>query len=291
MKIDPRCAYCLLSTVYYEARLSTDKPAVIGEVLIAALDALQKNFETGSGRCTANMATIVHRRALEILDDPDPYMNKKLISRQVVSKLMPHARLLVDDGGLIDRFRRAITASVIGNTLDFGVDGFDVNEAGFDQEFNRLFHHGLTVDDTDKMIPLLGDVVYLADNSGEILLDTLVIKEIKRQGGRVTLVVRGAPILNDATMEDVEIHGLDKLVDTVLTTGSNAIGVCRDEAPRELKDALNRATLIISKGMANYETMSEYDYKPIAYILRTKCQAVADDLGLDVDILIARLAE
>jgi len=291
LKIDPRCAYCLLSTVYYEARLSTDNPEVIGKVVIAALDALQKNFKPGTGRCTATMATIVHRRAMEILDDPDPYMKKKLISRQIVSKLMPHARLLVDDGVRIDRFRRAITAAVIGNTLDFGVNGFDVNEAGFDHEFNRLFHHGLTVDDTDKMISLLGDVVYLADNSGEILLDTLVIKEIKRQGGRVTLVVRGAPILNDATMEDVEIHGLDRIVDTVLTTGSNAIGVCLDEAPPELKDALNRATLIISKGMANYETMSEYDYKPIAYILRTKCQAVADDLGLDVDILIAKLAE
>ena len=291
MKIDPRCAYCLLSTVYYEARLSTDNPEVIGEVVIAALDALHKNFKPGTGRGTANMATIVHRRALEILDDPDPYMEKKKISRQVVSKLMPHARLLVDDGVRINRFRRAITAAVIGNTLDFGVDGFDVNEAGFDQEFNRLFHHGLTVDDTDKMISLLDDVVYLADNSGEILLDTLVIEEIKRQGGRVTLAVRGAPILNDATMEDVEIHGLDKIADTVLTTGSNAIGVCRDEAPPELKDALDRATLIISKGMANYETMSEYNYKPIAYVLRTKCQAVADDLGLDVDILIAKLVE
>lgn len=291
MKIDPRCAYCLLSTVYYEACLSTDNPEVIGRVVIAGLDALHNSFKPGSGRSTARMATILHRSALKILDDPDPYKKKKIRSRQVIKKLMPQAKLLVDNGVQIDRFRHTITAAVIGNTLDFGVDGFNVNEEGFEQEFNRLFHMGLTVDDSDKMIPLLGDVVYLADNSGEILLDTLVIEEIKRLGGKVTLVVRGAPILNDATMDDVEIHGLDKMVDTVLTTGSNAIGVCLDEAPRELQDALNRATLIISKGMANYETMSEYDYKPIAYILRTKCQAVADDLGLDVNILIAKLIE
>lgn len=291
MKIDPRCAYCLLSTVYYEACLSTDNPEVIGKVVVAGLDALHNSFKPGTGRSTARMATILHRSALKILDDPDPYKKKKIRSRQVIKKLMPQARLLVDNGVQIDRFRHAITAAVIGNTLDFGVDGFDVNEEGFEQEFNRLFHMGLTVDDSDKMIPLLGDVVYLADNSGEILLDTLVIEDIKRLGGKVTLVVRGAPILNDATMEDVEIHDLDKMVDTVLTTGSNAIGVCLDEAPRELQDALNRATLIISKGMANYETMSEYDYKPIAYMLRTKCQAVADDLGLDVNILIAKLIE
>ena len=116
-------------------------------------------------------------------------------------------------------------------------------------------------------------------------------EQIKKMGGKVTLVVRGAPILNDATMEDVKIHGIAGMVDEILTTGSNAIGVCLEEAPPELTDALSQASLIISKGMANYETMSEYGFGPIAYLLRTKCQVVADDLGLDKGILIAKLVE
>ena len=77
MKIDPRCAYCLLSTVYYEACLSTDNPEVIGKVVVAGLDALHNSFKPGTGRSTARMATILHRSALKILDDPDPYKKKK----------------------------------------------------------------------------------------------------------------------------------------------------------------------------------------------------------------------
>jgi uncharacterized protein with ATP-grasp and redox domains len=167
------------------------------------------------------------------------------------------------------------------------LEGFDVKEKKFEEEFRRLYSNGLDVDDTEKMMPLLNDVVYIADNAGEILLDTLVINQIKGLGGKVTLVVRGAPILNDATMEDIEAHGIE--ADKVLTTGSNAIGVCLAEAPPELVEAFARASLIISKGMANYETMTEYGITPILYMLRTKCRAVADDLGLDTDLLVARL--
>ncbi|MFZ3382512.1 MAG: ARMT1-like domain-containing protein, partial [Candidatus Methanoperedens sp.] len=136
---------------------------------------------------------------------------------------------------------------------------------------------------------MLGDVVYLADNCGEIVFDTLLLEEIKKLGGRITLVVRGAPILNDVTMKEVKELGIDKMVDRVLTTGSNAIGLCLQEAPPELVEAFGKASLIISKGMANYETMSEYDFRPIAYLLKTKCDSVAEAMGLKRNMNVARM--
>lgn len=287
MKIDPRCAHCLLSRVHYEALLSTDDPATIGSAVMAGLDALHRTFRPGEP--AARISTAVHRSAYKALGDTDPYLKKRVQSRKIAEELMPLARKMVGAEVSQDGFRRAVVAAAIGNTFDFGVDGFDVNEEVFEQEFKRLYHRGLDLDDTYKLLTLLDNVVYIADNSGEILLDTLVIEQIKGLGGHVTLVVRGAPILNDATMEDVDIHGIEAKVDRVLTTGSNAIGVCLDEAPPELVDAFEGASLIVSKGMANYETMSEYGYGPIAYILRTKCQAVADDLGLGMDLLVAKL--
>ncbi|HUW68193.1 MAG TPA: ARMT1-like domain-containing protein [Candidatus Nanoarchaeia archaeon] len=285
MKIDPRCAHCLLKRVHYEAELSTDDPEIIGKAVISGLDALHRTFKPGEP--AARISTAVHRATYEALDDPDPYLEIKLLSRKIAFDLMPLARSIVGDEISIDAFRRAVVVATIGNTLDFGVEGFDVKEDMFEEEFRRLYTQGLDVDDTEKMMPLLNDVVYIADNSGEILLDTLVINQIKGLGGKVTLVVRGAPMLNDATMEDIEVHGIE--ADRVLTTGSNAIGVCLEDAPSELVEAFGRASLIISKGMANYETMSEYGYTPIAYMLRTKCQAVADDLGLETGILVAKL--
>lgn len=287
MKIDPRCAHCLLMRVHYEAELSSKDPETIGKAVMAGLDALHRTFRPGLP--AARISTAVHRKAYEVLGHPDPYWKKKMLSREIAGDLLPLARSVVGNEISEDAFRRAVVVATIGNTLDFGVEGFDVGEETFEEEFRLLYRQGLDVDDIDEMVPLLDDVVYIADNAGEILLDTLVIEQIKGLGGRVTLVVRGAPMLNDATLEDIEVHGIDKTVDRVLTTGSNAVGVCLEEAPPELIAVLDSASLIISKGMANYETMSEYRYRPIAYMLMTKCKAVADDLGLDTGLLVAKL--
>ena len=56
-------------------------------------------------------------------------------------------------------------------------------------------------------------------------------------------------------------------------------------------EALGSASIIISKGMANYETMSEYDFKPIAYLLKTKCDSVAEAMGLKKNMSVARVEE
>ncbi len=141
------------------------------------------------------------------------------------------------------------------------------------------------------MLDKLDNVVYLADNCGEILIDTLVFEMIRKMGGKITLVVRGAPILNDVTMEEIEQFGIEDHVDRILTTGSNAIGVCFDEAPEELKEALDNASLIISKGMANYETLSEENYRPIVYMLKVKCDPVGEDIGAPMGCSVAKLLE
>ncbi|MBU4221891.1 MAG: DUF89 family protein, partial [Euryarchaeota archaeon] len=201
-------------------------------------------------------------------------------------KLLPFVREFMSEK---DSFRRAVLVSIIGNSFDFGVLGFDADEATGKETIIKQLKHGLDVDDSDIMRSMLKDVVYLADNCGEIIFDTLLFEEIKKLGGRITLVVRGAPILNDVTMKEVKELGIDKMVDRVLTTGSNAIGVCLKEAPPELVEAMRSASLIISKGMANYETMSEYDFKPIAYLLKTKCESVAEAMGLQKNMSVARV--
>lgn len=77
--------------------------------------------------------------------------------------------------------------------------------------------------------------------------------------------------------------------DSVLNRGCNAIGVAFDEAPQELLEAFDKASLIISKGMANYETFSERKMGPIAYLLQTKCESVAQDMGLEKGYSVAKL--
>ena len=286
MKIHPRCAPCLLSRVQFEAELSTKDLAVQKKVVLAGIEVLRKYLVDGAP--ATHLSTKIHREAYRVLGDIDPYRETKRQSNETAQKLLPFVRDFVLEK---DSFRRAVLVSIVGNSFDFGVLGFDADkEIGKEMIFKQI-HHGLDVDDSDKIRSMIDNVVYLADNCGEIVFDTLLFDEIKKIGGRITLVVRGAPILNDVTMKELKVLGIDKKVDRVLTTGSNAIGVCLKEAPPELVEALRGASLIISKGMANYETMSEYDFKPIAYLLKTKCESVAEAMGLKRNMSVARVEE
>ena len=289
MKMNPRCTYCLLSRVHFQSKLSTDDEDLICKTLHECLDVMNKCYDPEA--VSASVATKIHRKCYEVLEDDDPYaVTKKLIS-QAALKVLPAAKEKIyenspNDGEL---FRRAVLASVVANYFDFGIMGFDASEDKFEAAFLKLFEHGLDVDDTPKMLGLLKDVVYIADNCGEILFDMIVFDVIKKLGGNITLVVRGGPILTDVTMEEVEEFEIGKKVDRVMTTGSNAVGILIEEAPAELLDAMKDATLIISKGMANYETLSEHNFGPIAYMLLTKCECVAEDLGLEQGLSVAKL--
>lgn len=284
MKIHPRCAPCLLSRVQFEAELSTKDVTLQKKAVLAGIEVLRKYLVDGAP--ATHLSTKIHREAYRVLGDIDPYIEKKRQSNEIALKLLPFVREFMSEK---DSFRRAVLVSIIGNSFDFGVLGFDADEATGKETIIKQLKHGLDVDDSDIMRSMLKDVVYLADNCGEIIFDTLLFEEIKKLGGRITLVVRGAPILNDVTMKEVKELGIDKMVDRVLTTGSNAIGVCLKEAPPELVEAMRSASLIISKGMANYETMSEYDFKPIAYLLKTKCESVAEAMGLRKNMSVARV--
>ncbi len=275
-----------MSRVQFEAELSTNNIALQKQAVLAGIEVLRKYLVDGAP--ATHLSTKIHREAYRILGDSDPYREKKQQSNEAAKKFLPLARAFVSED---DSFRRAVLASIVGNSFDFGVLGFDADKEIAKETMLGQLKRGLDVDDTERMKSILDDVVYLADNCGEIIFDTLLFEEIRKLGGKITLVVRGAPILNDVTMKEVMGLELDKMVERVLTTGSNAIGLCLKEAPRELVEALGNASLIISKGMANYETMSEYNFKPIAYLLKAKCESVAEAMGLSRNMNVARVEE
>jgi Uncharacterized conserved protein len=284
MQVFPECVPCLTSRVLYEAKLSSTD---VTTQLKAEEAAVKTMCRMGFEGPIALLSTEVHRAVYRILGDDDPYRHVKRLANETAVKLLPTVQSLIQTSS--DPFRSAVIAAIIGNTFDFGVLGFEVATDDFEKEVATIYRHGLDIDDTDAMKPLLNDVVYVADNVGEIVYDGLLIEQMRKLGARVTLVVRGGSILTDATMEDVWEFGLDKVADGVMTTGSNAIGIKLDEIPAELRDILPRASLIIAKGMANYEMLSEYSFKPVAYLMRVKCAPVAESVGARVGDFIAKL--
>jgi hypothetical protein len=127
------------------------------------------------------------------------------------------------------------------------------------------------------------------DNCGEIVFDRLLVNELKSMGVRVVGVVKGEPILTDVTEADLRTTGMDKVFDVCLTTGSFAIGIDTDLIGEELGLELDQADLIISKGMANFESLSDKKYPRVAYLMRTKCRPVAEAIGAGRDQNVVKL--
>jgi hypothetical protein len=127
-------------------------------------------------------------------------------------------------------------------------------------------------------------VVYFTDNCGEIIFDGILLKVLRDMGVKVTLVAKGQPILTDATVEDIKRYSIDKFVDEVMDTGTFAVGVDLKRLPKKVWKRVREADLIISKGMANYESFSDTKVRPIVHMLRTKCAPVSASMGLPKDI-------
>jgi len=286
VKITPGCVPCLLRRAIYEAELSG--PEKVPAAIRAACGVFAREYRPGA--VSAVLATKVHAAVYRAIGDRDPYKDVKRRSNEVALGLLPSAQRFVDRSK--DRLRAALLCSIAGNMLDFGIRSDMQRPEDLKHAFSGIIGEGLGIDDTRRARRLLGPgakVVYLADNCGEIVFDTLVFRELRRLGASVTLVVRGAPILTDATIEDVDELGLRLEVDRVLETGSFAVGVDLGRMPAALRRALRECDLIMSKGMANFESFSGTRWRPIIHLMRTKCRPVASAAGAPMDVSIAKL--
>jgi uncharacterized protein with ATP-grasp and redox domains len=282
MKIHDRCYDCLLSRIEYECRLSTRDEEKIGRVLSrcrALLDVYR-----GSPHPASLVASAAHHLAYETLGDPDPYRRIKEASTREAARACRSVRRTLSG------FREYALASVIANTFDYGVSSHRVTD-DFETFYRNESGRGFLIDDTARMAELAGEIVYFTDNAGEILFDRLFIGYLSAAGSRVTVAVKGSPILNDATLEDAERAGLPRIA-RVTHTGSGDIGVDLEKIPGDLREALDRCTLVIAKGMANYEALTEYrGLPPTAYLMAVKCPTIAESVGVPEGSLVAMLDE
>ena len=290
MKIHTECVPCLIKRIVFEAEQSTNDKKKRTDAIKNACRVLSEIYEPN--RCSAEIATKVHKIVYETLDDPDPYSDLKHKSNLVATSLLPRVEELLRNSK--DPLKTSMLCSIIGNTMDFGIDGGSSHPEVLKNIFEKTYSEGLGNDDYLPLIRIIKhskNIVLFTDNCGEIVFDKVLCRELKKAYPDIfiTLVVKGVSILSDATMKDAEEFRFKDVVDEILTTGCFAVGVNFDELPGNLYHALNRADLIICKGMANYESFSETEYKPIAYLLRTKCNAIATSMNIDLNVNAIKL--
>ena len=286
MRIKPLCPACLLNRAYLEAKMVTNDKNKINKAIEEALKILSEEYPKKG--INAVIATRMHRRVYEVLGTEDPYAELKRRANLIAMKALPEVQRFIEKQD--DKFKAAALASIIANTFDYGVLGHKVEE-DFLNFFFKEYKKGLKIDHLEKIRELVknGYVVYLTDNAGEIVIDGLFVKEIKKLCKWLTVVVRGKPILNDATADDALIAKIDKIADELLSNGLGAIGIIEEELPPITLSRLENADIIIAKGMANYECLSEGRFKPIAFLLTAKCEPVAEDIGVEIGDMVAIL--
>ncbi|NIA10175.1 MAG: DUF89 family protein [Nitrospiraceae bacterium] len=288
MKMKPRCVPCLLNRVLFEAELAGADRELQEKIIKKAARKLLDNY--GGEKSSAQIATLVHKMVYTMLGNPDPYRELKKRSNEIAKKILPEAERFVGESG--NKLEAAILCSIIGNSIDFGIAGSASSPEELEKIFGEEVGKGLQYNDLSRAKKYMkGEVLYFTDNCGEVVFDRLVCRELKKQGTRITLVVKGAPILTDATYEDATALNFGDVVDEIMTTGSFAVGVDFDSMPDELKDKMENASLIICKGMANYEAFSETAYRPIVYFLKVKCMSIAEDMNLPLGANAIKLYE
>lgn len=177
-----------------------------------------------------------------------------------------------------DPIKTGIQYAMIGNYIDFGAR-INVKEEQLTELLNDADRfvidekqYGELTDELKKAKKL----VYLTDNCGEIVMDKLLIGEIQKKYPelKVTVVVRGAEVINDATMEDAIQVGLTEAAE-VIPNGSDIAGTWLEEISEEAKYALEEADVILSKGQGNFETLRKCGLN-IYYIFLCKCDLFAN---------------
>ena len=176
-----------------------------------------------------------------------------------------------------DPVKMGIQYAMIGNYIDFGAR-ITVTEDHLTELLNAPERFEVDPKQYEELIIELEKarkLVYLTDNCGEVVMDKLLMKQIQNKypGLEITVMVRGAEVINDATMEDAVQVGLCDFV-RVISNGSNIAGTWIEEISEEAKKELEEADVIISKGQGNFETLRKCGLN-IYYIFLCKCELFA----------------
>lgn len=276
MKTHLDCLPCLLNQALEAAKAATRDPARQREILNGVMGLL---MELPHDLSPPEIARRTHRLVREISENPDPYAGKKHEYNTRALALLPRLRAMVEQAE--DPLELAVRLSIAGNVIDFGAkaSGFDLDREWRGAEsacFGVLDYEAFKTD-----ISKARSLLYLGDNAGEIVFDRLLVEVLRQvSAADITFVVRGQPVLNDATLEDARFAGLDRLI-PVLDSGNDAPGTALSEVRPEVRALFEAADVIIAKGQGNFETLSDAPGN-IYFLFQVKCPVVGQSTAAEV---------
>ena len=277
MKLYLDCYPCVLRQTLKACRSAgvpeKERISIMGEVM-SLLQEADPSFRP------PEIAARLHTLIRDLTKCEDPYLELKQTSTKNALFLYPELKRKITKAK--NPFDTAVRLSIAGNILDFGISkDFDLQRV-----IQRVLAQPYAIDHTLELkdeISNAKNILFLADNAGETVFDRLLIETIDKH---VIYAVKDAPILNDATAEDATAAGIDQVAE-VISCGARSPGTILNRCSEEFIKIYEHADVIIAKGQGNYEALSE-EKENIFFLLQTKCDVLARDLGVPVGSIVAK---
>jgi uncharacterized protein with ATP-grasp and redox domains len=286
MKVHYECAACFLRQTREALDLATNNETLKMEVTEKVIKIVSENFHKGA--VSNVIGTEVHRTIKEETGNQDPYSREREISNDIALDFLPQVEKILGEGATLKTY---IKIAIAGNVIDFGALGLDMD---MESLIVQTMKKDPTLDSTEELEDALissNNVLYLADNIGEIVFDKFLIEKIKEYNVDVTVALKEKPILNDACIDDALNIGLDEVA-KLTTTGTDSIGIIEEDVSAKFMELFNKSDMVIAKGLGNYEGLGEMDLKdkPVFCLLNAKCKPVSRDIGVELgDNIILKL--
>ena len=283
MKISYECGPCFLRQAREAMDLSTDDEFLKMEIMEDIFKFLSNNFKLDTNSNSTGSA--MHKMIKEKTGCRDPYRKEKIEGNEIALKYLPDVKKILDEDNSLENY---VKIAIIGNILDFGAFTLDDD---IESVIKTALEKDLAVKDIEEFENSLknhDEVLYLVDNTGEIVFDKLLLAKIKEYGLDITIAVKSEPILNDACMEEALDAGLNEYGELV-EIGCGTVGYVDSEISDEFREIFESHDFVISKGMGNYEGLTEIDLsdKDIYFLLCAKCNTISRDIGVNLhDMLL-----
>ena len=271
MKTAPECVVCFMKQALLASQQMTDNPE---DTINAIKQAAELIPTIDREKSPPENATPVAKAVRSYFGNEDPYREEK--QRYNALALSAYDALAIYVRNSPEPLEAAARIAAAGNIMDLGIFAdVDVSEAVDQAKTTTLAINHIKYLKRD--LASAQHILYLGDNAGEIVFDRLLVEALPPR--TVTFAVKSGPIANDVTRDDAVQSGMDQVAD-IIETGCDYLGAPLHLCSPEFREAFRTADVIIAKGLANFETLSEVDAN-IYFILKVKCTAVAQEIGIN----------
>ena len=277
MRTYEKCFKCFEKQAERTAEIASDNIEIHKEIQLQV-----KHFlKTVSMESTPpEIAERIYRIIADVSGNRDPYRFVKKANIKKVNALYPALKKKLNKAD--NKLEMAVRLAIAGNVIDYGLEKVMDIEQAIEEKLTQEF----AIFDFDNFryeLEKAEYILYLADNSGEAVLDKLLIETLNK---KTIFAVKAIPVINDATMNEVKLVGINDVA-TVISSGSTAPGTLLSLCNSEFIELFNSAPVIISKGQGNFEALSDVD-APIFFLLKAKCPVIARDLNVEVNDIILK---